>query len=64
MMIDMHWHQGPQPPIVEEAAQRLKDTWAQEHDQRVALWISPRITIFHDPDWRQVDQYSDCRLLV
>ena len=40
MMIDMH--QGPQPLTVEEATQRLKDTWAQEHDQRVAQWQAQR----------------------
>ena len=40
MMIDMH--QGPQPLTVEEAAQHLKDTWAQEHDQRVAQWQAQR----------------------
>ena len=40
MMIDMH--QGPQPLTVEEATQRLKDTWAQEHEQRVAQWQAQR----------------------
>ena len=40
MMIDTH--QGPQPLTVEEAAQCLKDTWAQEHDQRVARWQAQR----------------------
>ena len=31
-------HEGPQPLTVEEATQRLKDTWAQEWDRRVAQW--------------------------
>ena len=36
------WHASgtplsPQPLTVEEATQRLKDTWAQDQDLRVAL---------------------------
>jgi putative NADPH-quinone reductase len=36
--IMINGHPGPQPLTAEEATQRLKDTWAQERDQRVIQW--------------------------